>query len=116
MFLALAVAPQGRFPLARMIARACAVLRSNRSLVLILAAFALLLQRAGLSKAPIIWDHAYFPYLGQAILRGEPISANSFLGYPPLGPLLSAASMEIGRWFGVPTYLAPRYLAASSPQ
>lgn len=112
MFLALAVETRGRFPLARMIARACAVLRSNPSLVLILAAFALLLQRAGLSKAPILWDHAYFTTLGQAILRGEPIYANSFLGYPPLGPLLSAASMGIGRWFGTPTYLAPRYLAA----
>ncbi len=95
-----------------MLARVHAVLQSNRSQALILAAFALLLQREGLSKAPVLWDHAYLTYLGQAIFRGDPIYAHSFLGYPPLGPLLSAVVMKVGHGFGVPTYLAPRYLAA----
>jgi hypothetical protein len=67
--------------------------------------------RHGLAAAPILWDKAYFTYLGQALLRGEPIYATTFMGYPPLGPLLSAGSMWIGGAFGLPTYLAPRCLA-----
>lgn len=60
-------------------------------------------------REPILGDRAYFIYLGQAILRGEPIYANSFFGYPPLTPLLSAGAMWIGRQLGVASYLAPRF-------
>ncbi len=49
--------------------------------------------------------------MGQAVFRGEPIYANTFVTYTPLGALASAASMGVGAWVGVPTYLAPRYLA-----
>ncbi len=65
----------------------------------------------GFATAPILWDKAYFTYLGQAILRGEFIYTTTFMGYPPLGPLVSAGSMWVGGWFDLPTYLAPRCLA-----
>ena len=51
----------------------------------------------GLWEYPIVVDRAYFTYLGQAILRGEPIYHTTFFGYLPLPSLLSAASMWIGR-------------------
>jgi len=59
-------------------------------------------------REPILRDHAWFLYLGQTILRGEPIYANSFFGYPPLGPVATAGAMWLGKAFGAPTYLAPR--------
>jgi hypothetical protein len=67
--------------------------------------------RTGILDSPIFADRAYFTYLSQAILRGEPIYASSFMGYPPLGLMLQALSMWIGEWFNLPTYLAPRFLA-----
>ena len=63
----------------------------------------------GLHEYPLQSDRAYFVYMGQAILRGEPIYATTFFGYPPLPMLLSAASMWLGSGFDLPTYLAPRY-------
>ena len=48
---------------------------------------------AGIFDEPILADRAYFVYLGQALLRGEPIYAQTFFYYPPLGPLISAMSM-----------------------
>jgi hypothetical protein len=95
-----------------MIVRGRTILASSVSHSLVLATFALILQRTGLASAPIEWDHAYFTVLAQLVRRGESIYANSFIGYPPLGPMISAAAMEIGAWFGAPSYLAPRYLAA----
>jgi len=62
---------------------------------------------------PITWDPAYFTYLGQAVLRGDPIYSHTFMAYPPLGPLVSAASMVVAGWFDVPSYLAPRYTAVA---
>lgn len=67
------------------------------------------LARAGILDEPILVDRAYFVYLGQALLRGEPIYTQTFVYYPPLGPLVSAASMWVGQLFDVPTYLAPRF-------
>ena len=32
------------------------------------------------------------------------------MGYPPVVPLLTGGVMGVGEWFGVPSYLAPRYL------
>jgi hypothetical protein len=60
-------------------------------------------------EQPILGDRAYLVYLGQALLRGEPIYARTFMGYPPVGPLLSALSMWVGSLVGVPTWLAPRF-------
>ncbi len=71
------------------------------------------LSRYGIAEYPITNDRAYFIYIGQAVLRGEPYYSTTFMGYPPLGALLSAASMWVGEWFGVPTYLAPRYLGVA---
>ncbi|MEE8509011.1 MAG: hypothetical protein V3T07_08100, partial [Myxococcota bacterium] len=67
------------------------------------------LAQAGILDEPILVDRAYFVYLGQALLRGEPIYTQTFFYYPPLGPLVSAASMWVGQLFDVPTYLAPRF-------
>lgn len=67
----------------------------------------------GFRDAPISSDQAYLTYMGQAVLRGEPIYANTFVTYTPLGALASAASMQVGTWAGIPTYLAPRYLAVA---
>jgi hypothetical protein len=64
----------------------------------------------GVLDHPIVGDRAYFVYLGQAVLRGEPIYADTFMGYPPLGPLLAAAAMALGRIVDCPTYLSPRAL------
>lgn len=69
----------------------------------------MVLAQAGIFEEPILVDRAYFAYLGQALLRGEPIYTQTFFYYPPLGPLVSAASMAIGRLFDVPTYLAARF-------
>ena len=64
---------------------------------------------AGIFDEPILADRAYFVYLGQALLRGEPIYTQTFFYYPPLGPLISAMSMWTGQLFDVPTHLAPRF-------
>jgi hypothetical protein len=63
----------------------------------------------GFYEHPLYGDRAIFVYQGQTILRGESVYAHSFIRYPPLAMLLQAAAMWIGREFGVPTYLAPRY-------
>jgi hypothetical protein len=65
----------------------------------------------GLERTPMEGDRAYVTYFGQAVLRGESIYAVDFMGYPPIGPLLSAAAMALGRLVDLPTYLAPRYAA-----
>ena len=64
----------------------------------------------GPHEAPLLGDRAYFTYLGQCVLRGQAIYAISFMGYPPVVPLLTGGVMGVGEWFGVPSYLAPRYL------
>ena len=80
--------------------------------VFALVAFALASwQRLAIAHAPIEGDRAYFTYFAQAVLRGEPIYAVDFLGYPPVGPLASAGAMALGRLAGVATPLAPRYAA-----
>ena len=73
-------------------------------------ALLLILQR-GFSEFPIFGDRAYFTYVGQAVLRGEPYYQTTFMGYPPFAAMLSATAMWLGQWFDVPTYLAPRYLS-----
>ena len=60
-----------------------------------LVAFGAWLQ-TGLDS-PIFGDRAFFTYLSQAILRGEPIYANSFMPYPPLGTMIQAASIAMGQ-------------------
>ena len=81
---------------------------------LALAAFTLAIWLPrGVRDAPIRGDPAYFTYLGQAILRGDPIYTTTFMGYPPLGPLASSGAMALGRVIGLPTYLAPRYAAVA---
>ena len=67
----------------------------------------------GFREAPISSDQAYLTYMGQAIFRGEPIYATTFVTYTPFGAMASAASMLVGSWVGLPTYLAPRYLAVA---
>ncbi len=42
------------------------------------------------------------------VLRGDSIYARSFMGYPPLGILLSAGAMALGAPLGVPSWIAPR--------
>ena len=69
----------------------------------------IVLAQAGILEEPILVDRAYFVYLGQALLRGDPIYTQTFVYYPPLGPLLSAASMWVGQLLDVPTHLAPRF-------
>jgi len=68
-------------------------------------------SRYGVTEYPVTNDRAYFTYLGQAVLRGEPYYRTTFMVYPPLATLLAAGSMWLGRWFDVPTYIAPRYLS-----
>jgi len=63
----------------------------------------------GIGDYPIGADSAYFLYLGQRVLGGDSIYANSFFGYPPMGPLLTGAVMRVGDAFGIPTYIAARY-------
>jgi hypothetical protein len=65
----------------------------------------------GIERTPMQGDRAFFTYMGQTVLRGESIYAVDFMGYPPIGPLLSAAAMSVGRAVGIPTYLTPRYAA-----
>ena len=62
----------------------------------------------GISQEPLLGDRAYMLYMGQAVLRGEAIYQTTTFGYPPLGPLLSAVVMYVGRLWGVPTYVSPR--------
>ena len=71
----------------------------------------LLILPRGFSESPILGDRAYFTYVGQAVFRGEPFYQTTFMGYPPLGALVMACSMWVGQAFGLPTFLAPRYLA-----
>ena len=78
------------------------------SIALCLTALAVFAQY-GIWEHPIYGDRAYLIYQGQSVLRGESIYAGSFLGYPPVGPLLSGAAMWVGRWFDLPSYLAPRF-------
>jgi hypothetical protein len=47
----------------------------------------------GPTEMPYRGDRSYFAYLAQCILRGDSIYRVSFLGYPPLVPMLGAASM-----------------------
>ncbi len=82
-----------------------------QSCVLALVAIATILTRFGFTQAPILGDRGYVTYVGQAMLRGEPYYQTTFMGYPPLGAMLSAAAMWVGQWFDIPTYLAPRYLS-----
>jgi len=63
------------------------------------------------NQQPFSGDPAYLTYMAQAIARGEPVYQTTTFGYPPFGPLISAASMHLGRWFGLESYLAPRYLS-----
>lgn len=65
----------------------------------------------GVLDAPISFDQAYFTYMAQALLRGEALYSQTMYAYPPLGPMVSAASMAVGEPFGMATYLAPRFLA-----
>ena len=51
---------------------------------------------------------SHFTYMGQAVLRGEPYYQTTFMGYPPVGALLAAASMYLGGWFDLPTYVLAR--------
>ena len=60
---------------------------------------------------PLLHDRAYFVYMAQALLRGEPLYAATTLGYAPLAALFSAAAMMAGALVGVPDYVAPRLLA-----
>ncbi|MEN8182559.1 MAG: hypothetical protein ABFS46_08500 [Myxococcota bacterium] len=84
-------------------------MRSRWLQVLVLGAITtLVVLQYGPAVHPLIEDRAFFVYLGQQILRGEPIYQTSFMGYPPLGPLASAATMVVGGVLGLPTYLAPR--------
>ena len=68
------------------------------------------LSSVGPHEAPLLGDQAYFTYLGQCVLRGQAIYEISFMGYPPVVPLLTGGAMWVGGWFGVTSYLAPRYL------
>ncbi len=72
-------------------------------------AMAATLLQYGIGDYPVGGDSAYFLYLGQRVLGGDSIYANTFLGYPPMGPLLTGAVMGIGDGFDIPTYIAPRY-------
>jgi len=77
----------------------------------LVAATILVLFAYDLDETPIFGDRALFVYLGQTVLRGESIYATSLFNYLPLGPIVGAGAMWIGLWLGVPTYVAPRYLA-----
>ncbi len=91
-------------------ASAVSWLTASWTLPLFCASVALtVLVQMGIFDEPILVDRAYFVYLGQALLRGDPIYTQTFVYYPPLGPLLSAASMWVGQLFDVPTHLAPRF-------
>ena len=80
------------------------------ALFVFLVGVAVLLVRQPFQQS--IWgDIAYFDYMAQAILRGEPIYQTTTQGYPPTGALLTAATMLIGRLFDIPDYIAPRYLS-----
>jgi hypothetical protein len=80
---------------------------------LLAAGIAILWLWDGIERSPIVWDHAYFTVLSQGILHGRPIYSTSFMGYPPVGIMVSSAAMYVGSWLDVPTYLAPRYLAVA---
>jgi hypothetical protein len=67
----------------------------------------------GIGEAGLRWDPAYFTYLGQAVLRGDPLYSHTFHVYPPLGALILAGVMAIGGWLDVPTYLSPRVAAVA---
>ncbi len=103
-----------RMAAAERIARLRTGVGSPATHAVVLAAFALAAWLPyGFRAVPITGDRAYFTYLGQAVLRGEPIYATTFMGYPPLGMLLSGAAMWVGRCFELPSYLAPRYAAVA---
>ncbi len=59
---------------------------------------------------PLMRDRAYFVYCGQLVLRGASIYSHTWLGYPPLGLLLSGASM----WVGSTTPSGPTALWATT--
>jgi hypothetical protein len=88
--------------------------RSHRSVLLAASvgiASAAFLLGYGIQSYPLFGDRAYFVCLGQFVLRGDSIYANSFFGYPPIGPLVAAAAMALGSAFEIPTHLGPRYAA-----
>jgi hypothetical protein len=60
---------------------------------------------------PILSDRAYLLYMATAVHRGDPIYRTTTFGYPPLGPMISAATMTVGAWGGVSAIFAPRVLA-----
>lgn len=62
----------------------------------------------GLLHQPLLGDRAYMLYMGQAVSRGEAIYRTTTFGYPPLGPMLLAIAMQLGRAFGVATYISAR--------
>ncbi len=60
---------------------------------------------------PILSDRAYLLYMATAMHRGDPIYRTTTFGYPPLGPMISAATMTVGEWCGLSAIFAPRVLA-----
>ena len=81
---------------------------------LVFAVSLMALLQYDLLEYPILEDRAYLLYLGQTVLRGDSIYAVSYINYPPTGPLVAALSMRVGGWFGLPTYLAPRFAGVRS--
>jgi hypothetical protein len=55
-------------------------------------------------------DRGYLIYMAQAVARGEPIYQTTTAGYTPFAPMISALTMHLTGWLGVPSYLAPRLL------
>lgn len=59
-------------------------------------------------QQPVIGDRAHYLYMAQAMVRGENLYQTTTVGYPPLGFMLSAASMQMGQFTGGPSFLPPR--------
>jgi hypothetical protein len=67
----------------------------------------------GRAGQPIHSDRGYHVYMAQTVLRGDALYGETTYGYTPYAPLITAGAMRLLGVFGVPSYLAPRYLGGA---
>jgi hypothetical protein len=85
----------------------------RRDLTIVFVAAAAACFAYGRDGQPIFADRGYHVYMAQSVLRGDPLYGGTTYGYTPYAPLLTSLAMRVTAPFGVPSYLAPRYLGVA---
>lgn len=85
----------------------------RRDLAILLIAAAAACFAYGRAGQPIFEDRGYHIYMAQSVLRGDALYGDTTYGYTPYAPLLTALAMRVASPFGVPSYLAPRFLGVA---